>query len=512
MKFLECVDLLSNVNETKRIASAYVEDCRRLNIDELKACIKKVREQYVSENNIFNKINNINLHTNSVVRIIAPILIRDYLLNTDEFLSTCKDTNNAIINYEQSIIDASNNFDYKDMSKELSIFKFILDTAWAHENNISVDEKNLIESVRKYLNISVEEQNKLDAKAGRFPRIGNIPHSSTDVETARKELQSSGILFYIKNSDGDSCDVIPEEIVIPIRKYFGIELKRYGYYQLIKYVTKSQKKQYLFDIIEKHNAKGDTTTLDVSQNATIATIQDVIMKNILPSNLIGGYTPRDGFDLSTLIKWCSELNLPTSGVKSELISRIINYYDSLHEISLQTEDERELYYSYYHELAYRDLKTLRKHNIIDKDLKCEHYFEKATDYLFEMKLKNKPLSLAGTEHADGKLSYRDKYILWDNKSKESPVNLKDHIAQFDRYIKASDKPVSVFLVIGPEFSDNSVSECVKYSLNNETQILLITADELKELSEEWAKKHGDESFNLGYFKQNGRFDKTLVNI
>ena len=99
MKFLECVDLLSNVNETKRIASAYVEDCRRLNIDELKACIKKVREQYVSENNIFNKINNINLHTNSVVRIIAPILIRDYLLNTDEFLSTCKDTNNAIINY-----------------------------------------------------------------------------------------------------------------------------------------------------------------------------------------------------------------------------------------------------------------------------------------------------------------------------------------------------------------------------------------------------------------------------
>ena len=195
-----------------------------------------------------------------------------------------------------------------------------------------------------------------------------------------------------------------------------------------------------------------------------------------------------------------------------MISRIINYYDSLHEISLQTEDERELYYSYYHELAYRDLKTLRKHNIIDKDLKCEHYFEKATDYLFEMKLKNKPLSLAGTEHADGKLSYRDKYILWDNKSKESPVNLKDHIAQFDRYIKASDKPVSVFLVIGPEFSDNSVSECVKYSLNNETQILLITADELKELSEEWAKKHGDESFNLGYFKQNGRFDKTLVNI
>ena len=44
MKFTECVELLSNVNETRRIASAYVEDCRRLNIDELKSCIKKVKE------------------------------------------------------------------------------------------------------------------------------------------------------------------------------------------------------------------------------------------------------------------------------------------------------------------------------------------------------------------------------------------------------------------------------------------------------------------------------------
>ena len=452
------------------------------------------------------------MHSNPTVRIISFILIRDYLLNTDEFLSSCKETDNAVIKYEQKIIDASNDFDYKSMSKELSIFKFILDTAWNHENNISVDEKNLIEAVRKYLNISIEEQNTLEAKAGRFPKIGNLTHTSADVDTARKELQSAGILFYIKNSDGNACDVIPDEIVQSLRKYFGIELKKYGYLQLIKYITKTQKKQYLLDIIEKHNTKGDTTTIEISPNLNIAQIQEIIINNIMPSNLIGGFTPRDGIDMSKLIKWCSALNIQTSGSKSDLITRIIDYYDTLHEISLQTKDERELYYTYYHELAYRDLKALRKNNIIDKDLKCEHYFEKATDYLFEVKLKNKPLSLAGTEHADGKLSYRDKYILWDNKSKECKVNLKDHIAQFDRYIKASDKPVSIFIVIGPDFTENSIAECVKYSLNNETQILLITADELKNLSEEWSKKHIDESFNLGYFKQNGRFDKTLIEI
>jgi len=45
-----------------------------------------------------------------------------------------------------------------------------------------------------------------------------------------------------------------------------------------------------------------------------------------------------------------------------------------------------------------------------------------------------------------------------------------------------------------------------------TQILLITADELKALAEQWSKKHPGEIFNLGYFRQNGRFDRKLINI
>jgi hypothetical protein len=127
-------------------------------------------------------------------------------------------------------------------------------------------------------------------------------------------------------------------------------------------------------------------------------------------------------------------------------------------------------------------------------------------------LMNKPLTLTGTEHPDGKLTFKDKYIMWDNKSKESAVNLKDHIQQFDRYIKTADKDVVVFMVIAPEFTPQSVQECVDYSLNNDTQILLITADELLAVAEAWNKKHNGEMFNLGYFKQNGRFDIKLLNL
>ena len=166
----------------------------------------------------------------------------------------------------------------------------------------------------------------------------------------------------------------------------------------------------------------------------------------------------------------------------------------------------------YEQLACRDLKFLRANNIIDKDLQCEHLFEDATNYIFEKLLLNKPLTLTGTDHPDGKLTFKDKYIMWDNKSKEVSVNLKDHIQQFDRYIKSSDKDVVVFMVIAPDFTEQSVQECVDYSLNNDTQILLITASELKTVAELWNKKHKGEMFNLGYFKQNGRFDIKLLKL
>lgn len=512
MNYQNCVNLSTNINELKRVASAYVEDCRRLDIAELKASLLKTEGQYVSYDNVLKQLDKLKLHENPLVRIITPIILQSFLLDEDEFTAPCKATEEAVLNYEQSTIDESNNFDYKNMSKDFSLLKFVLDEAWAHDDRISVDEKNLIDKIRKYLNITVREQNMLEAKAGRYPTKGNVLHTRSDIDVVRKALQSAGLLFYIKNADNVPCDIIPEEIAAALRKYYGIEIRNYGYKQLILYVTKITKKQYLLDIINKHNENPNTATVDLPANPTVPYLQEVILKTIKPSNLLGGFSPRDGLDSAVLSKWCANLGLNVSGAKATLITRILEYYDKLRKIEITSEDEREKYFNVYYELACRDLAYLRENTIISKDLECEHYFEKATNYLFEVLLKNKPLLLTGTEHPDGKLSYNDRYILWDNKSKETPVNLQDHIAQFDRYIRSSDKPVTVFMVIAPSFTENSIKECVKYSLINDTQILLITADELKEVAERWHKAHPDEIFNLGYFKQNGRFDKSLLTI
>lgn len=512
MDFLKYIDQIPNITIAKRVASAYVADYRRLELEEIKEFLKKTEKQYTSYENITNRLEEIKLDSNRAVRIIAPILLRDYLLNQDDFISSTKDTDDAVISYEKAIVDESNNFDVAKISKDFALFKHMLDAAWAHNDDISVDEKNLLETLRKYLSISIKEFHMLEAKSGRFPMFGNNLHTYSDIEETRRILQAKGLVVAIKNSDGIMCDMIPDDIAKCLRMYYNIEIRAYGYEKLVDYVIKKTKKQYLIDVVNKASQYVAKAQIDISNNPTISELRDVILKSIQPSNLIGGFSPRDGLDAVMLSAWCGDLGLVTSGAKNVLIERILQYYDSMRRIEVKTEDERERLIAFYNQLAGRELKSLRANNIIEKDLQCEHFFEEATNYLFEKLLLNKPLTLTGTEHPDGKLSFKDKYIMWDNKSKETPVNLKDHIQQFERYINTADKGVAVFMVIGPEFTVQSVQECVDFALNNDTQILLITANELKTVAETWAKKHPGEIFNLGYFKQNGRFDIKLLNL
>ena len=512
MDFRTYIEQIPNITIAKRVATAYVADYRRLGVDEIKQFLEKTAAQYISYENISKSLEEIKLDSNRAVRIIAPVLLRNYLLNQDDFISPQKDSDSAVLNYEKSIVDESNNYDITKISRDHALFKYMLDIAWAHNDDISVDEKNLLEALRKYLNISEIEQHILDAKSGRFPEAENRLHSFDDIDAARRALQSKGLLMCIKDADGNMCDIIPSDIASGIRAYYGIEIRTYGYEKLVDYVIKKTKKSYLVSIINKASEYHKIATIEASSNSTIAELKDIILKSINPSNLIGGFSPRDGLDVTALSTWCADLGLPVAGAKAALISRILEYYDQLRKIEIKTEDSREQLLACYHELAYRDLKFLRSNNIIEKDLQCERLFEDATNYLFEKLLLNKPLTLTGTEHPDGKLSFKDKYIMWDNKSKETPVNLKDHIQQFDGYIRTSEKDVAVFIVIAPEFTERSVQECVDYLLNNDTQILLITADELKTVAEQWSKKHPGEIFNLGYFRQNGRFDISLLNL
>ncbi|MBR5619095.1 MAG: hypothetical protein IKW76_05115 [Clostridia bacterium] len=507
MKFTDCINNVSTLIDLKRLANKYVFDYRRLPFDDLKQAMITTAPQYYNKDNVNAVIDtDLRLNPNPDIRTLYRVILKQVLLNKDGFSAPQKDLEDEVISYEQSVLDKENEDETFFSREDISLLSFVVNAAWENNSQISIDEENLILKIKEKLAITDEDYELVLAHNSLFPKHNNILHSRTEISDARKVLQQLGVLFVVRDSNGVDYDIVPEEIALLLREYFKIDIKQFSYSKLLesKYV---KKKPYLIDILQKAGI-----ALDKSE--TLDSLSYKMKRYVTAHQLIGGFSARDGLNASDLIVWCSDLGLPTSGTKNELIDRIIGYYDSIQKISVKEEDERALYFEYFEDLACRNLDKLRKQGVIEKDLDCERKFEQATNYLFEKILRTKPLMLKGTEHPDGMLSFGNKLILWDNKSKETPVSLNDHIKQFDRYIKEEEKTTAVFMVIGPSFTEDSPKECMKYSMTNDTNILLITASELKNVAEIWMEKHAndEETFPLGFFKQCGRFDISLVSF
>jgi hypothetical protein len=506
MDFKTVVNNISTSNELKRVANAYVIDFRSLSRQELVEALIKTAPQYSHRENVQKTLDECLYHDNRNLRTITPIIIKHVILNKDDYKLESKKLNEEIIKFEQQIVNKSNEFSIAKnhpRKHELELFSFVLETAWDSEDSISVDEKNLIVKIQHKLGISENEYMILESQLGKFPKKKNIIHSNEEIDGVKRELQKMGLLFKVRNDDGVDFDIIPTEIVKTLREIYGIEIKKQGYIKLLEN-KRLRSKDYLIDIITRSG-------INISKYLKVDELKEILINNVKPSILLGGFNYRDGLSSDAIYDWVKELGVGVSGSKETRIFKIIEYFDSYKEkVFVEVDDERIEWFNNYELLASRNLEELRKRQVISKDLECEKKFEKATDYIFQVLLNNDPLDLMGSEHPDGILTFNDKLIMWDNKSKETPVNLKDHMSQFDRYIRSSEKNVASFLVIGPSFTDQSIEEAMKYQLLNDTVITLITAEELKMLAIKWNSKKGDETFPLGYFKQPGKFNSNLI--
>lgn len=494
--------------ELKRIASAYVIDYRNLSDEEILVAIDKTAPQYFNENNIRIALKSLFFHPDRNFRVLSRLMLRQVILHKDNFICSKKETEDDIISYEQSVVNKSNEDllqKYSARSKNVDLFTFVLETAWENDGSVSPDERNLIAKLQNKLRITDREYDTIEAKLGKYPKDNNQIHTRTEIDSVRRSLQSNGLLFAIRDSDNTDFDLIPDEIAQALRNVLGIEIRRHGYADLLnsRYV---RSKKHLIETLQKNN-------IVIDGSPTVDSLKRCVLEQIQPSVLLGGLTPRDGLEINVLKKWCTELGLHVSGTKSEVISRIIEYYDAILQRNENLSDERELAYQHYVEIAERKLDFLRNQQLIQKDNECERKFEDATCYLFDKKLLHKPLTLLGTSRPDGALSFQDKIIYWDNKSKESPVNLREHIKQFDGYIKTSEKPVACFFVIGPEFTADSSLQAMQYQVENGTTICLVKAKDLKDIAESWSKKNKgkqDDPFPLGYLIQPGILNMQLV--
>lgn len=511
MKFEEVIDNIKNVTELRRFASAHVVDYSNLNEDRLRDALKKVKPQYLHLETVKNSIEKafygeIDLDR----RVLSKIIIWNILLEEVGFALPSDVLEERVIAFEQMLIDRSNELDtyvlagskQSDRYANLEHYKFVLGVAWEHRNTKSPDEANLLRKLRNKFLITEYEHRILETKLGKFPKANNELHTRTEVSKVRIYLQNEGLLVGIKDDKNKSFDIIPEELAQVIREILGKEIRAEGY-ELLLGLKELKRKTTLQEILSKNGYN------DLSYDK-VDNLKQRIIHRITPSVAL------EILNKDQLYNICSELGIAVGGSKNEKIKRIIEYFDKMQIKTKDAKDPRAVYYEHFVELAYRNSKLLRAKGIIEKDLEMEHYFEEATQYLFEEKLNHNPLNQPGSNRPDGLISFKDMYLMWDNKSKEKPglVNLKDHIKQFDGYMNNSDKPVPIFLVIAPDFTPESELLSITYSAKNiNRSIVLITAAELKAIAEKWygkSNKRREEPFPLGLFGNSGRFNRKIV--
>ncbi len=507
MKFTSVVENISKSTDLKRIAKAHIVDITRLGDDEVRTHLLNAQKHYANPELIKERIIEAVLHEDRDIRTITTILMGEVLLQSHDYSYPQSVAEEKVVEWEQKVIDESNEREVGvgRVIHNFEFFQFVLEAAWSENDLISQDEKKLIEKIRRKLNVTEREYRVLEAKLGKFPKPGNTIHTRSEINEARKYLQSRGLLLTYREADGSDHDVVPDEMVEGVKKAFGISMRKYGYEELIKYKA-VKKKQYLEDSLTKGGI------VLAKRGLGVAELQELCIEHLPPEALLGGATPRDGLDSSVLEGWCRDIGVQTSGTKVERIDRIVQHYDALFEkVTDEEGDQRRPWFEFYKEFAGREYKFLRSQQLIEKDQDIDKRFEWATDYLFEYYLNHQPLNLPGNEQPDGALSMGDEVLLWDNKSSETPVDVKEHFSQFERYFKKADSKVSALLVVAPAFTSTADSDARAHKIRTGNVISLITADELKQIALNWHESNkSNDTFPLNYFTAAGRYDPQFL--
>ena len=439
MQFEEAVGLARTLTDLRRVAGAHVVDHRQLTDDELRNAMVKVKPQYLHHDTVQSELDEVLYkHERKDYRVLSRIILIDVLLNNYGFTSEFPQTEGQVIAFEQSIIDRSNETDLVDLAcgnkqstrfENLSLYQYVLETAWEHHNQVSPDEANLLMHLRQRLGINETDHRILEAKLGKYPKPDNEPHTRSEIHQVRLRLQESGLLFPVRQADGQDFDVIPEEIAATIRTILEIDIRTDAYYEMMKY-NRLRRRPHLTSVLEFNNVPYD-------RHDVVDTLVSRVVADVSASRAIGNPSPRYGLNSEEISKWCRDLRIPASGTMTDRMARIVHHFDELRPRLESEADERATWYEYFEELAARDHTALRAQHVVDKDIEIESRFEDATNFLFAEKLKHQPLRQAGSEHCDGIISFRSGYLMWDNKSSESTVNLAYHIDQFDRYMEKS---------------------------------------------------------------------------
>jgi hypothetical protein len=425
--------------------------------------------------------------------------VLEALVNRPEYSASEQDLVDEVTALEQEIIDGASDPEalrYED-SRAVEIFKAVLEVA-LEDMRVSAQELSLVRRLREKLGLSEQSKRLILAQLQHFPTSSNRLHGPTEFKDALIDLQRRGVVFYC-NRLNNGVFVVPEEIVPSVRQALGIELSRKALEKLLEALTKDQMASVL-----------DSRKLPKSGRRE--ELQERIIK--------AGLKPSQALDVLSnqeLYKLCSGLpGAKVSGTKPERIGRVIDYFANLvvRDVSAEA-PPGERFYKYLVELAHRDRENLLANKVIRKDRDMDGAFEEGTRHLFSVVLGLELTTAPGSDHCDGCMRFgkHGELFMWDNKSKETVYSFPtSHMKQFKRYIRDAPDRVSCFLVIVPEIAEGADHNAARLKVESgtDTDIALITAEDLLWLAEEWRQARPNQKFNLDVLNITGILSRPVL--
>lgn len=198
--------------------------------------------------------------------------------------------------------------------KKYDFYLRMLAAAWEYDSDINPSEANMLRVIREELGISLMEHFVIE----HHPDLHRFWNTEAAYETERSLLRSSGIVFAIEDQY-----IIPEEIVVLIRRAWGYELSDPQYRRLLDVLSNDDLKKIL-----------DKEGLGIS--GTASEKKDRILENyVLPRASL------EAVGIEGLRDAARSLACKAGGVKEELIDNLIDWLDCDEDLKAHTAQEAE---------------------------------------------------------------------------------------------------------------------------------------------------------------------------
>ena len=198
--------------------------------------------------------------------------------------------------------------------KKYDFYLRILSSAWEYDSDINPSEANMLRVIRDELGISLMEHFVIE----HHPDLHRFWNTEGVYEIERNHLRNSGIIFAIEDQY-----VIPEEIVLLIRRAWGYELSGPQYKRLLDAFSNDDLKKIL-----------DKEGLGIS--GTASEKKDRILENyVLPRAAL------DAVGIEGLRDAARSIGCKPGGLKEELIDNLIDWLDSDEDLKARAAQEAE---------------------------------------------------------------------------------------------------------------------------------------------------------------------------